>query len=126
MLDRYNRMRKRGVETADHKNAVAALGVNTRGFNKALAGILDEPVKAHFVPDGYIINKNNRLVTIYEVCVSNPPDDEKMRKIAWLWFVCDCSNWSMNLLLIDRFGGKRLYSNDDLCAEYYTRVLKAS
>jgi hypothetical protein len=90
----------------DHK------GFETKGFAKAMRAIPDvgdDPELSpenlpRMIPDGYVIDHENRAVIVFEVEDTHPMNREKLSKYWWLWWVLDEYFWSLVVVVCDRYG----------------------
>ena len=99
-----------------HKKLISDLcrkvdGVKTKGFGTAVDTLMREKgyesgSKGYrrFIPDGFVINSNNSVVTVYE-CVSTCDISKmKLKIITELWYYLDCEEIALELVVIGKNG----------------------
>lgn len=111
------------------------LDIHRNGFKKAATALWnelaaldeygpDDAPKIEFLPDAYKIDRENETLHLYEVEDSHPIPVDKLRKLAWYWFLWDCEGhheWSPALHIVDRYG--TITATLDLCRVYYATML---
>lgn len=103
-----------------HESYVRSLGLPTRRFLRTLREAIgldcdaEWPASVRYNPDAYEIDKEARHVTVYEVEIAHPIDEPQLRRILGTYFVVDCEGWSMSLVVVDRFLGRRERGDEHL------------
>lgn len=62
----------------------------------------------HFVPDAYLIDKENRIVVCYEVEDFNSLSPAKICDYGEAWFILDYIYWNLILISYDIYGNHRV------------------
>lgn len=75
-------------------------GVTKQEYREALDGL-------RILPDAYTIDPETWTITVYEVEVSHPVDDDKLARYFNLFWVVDQWEWSIRLVLVDKRGNER-------------------
>lgn len=74
--------------------------------------ILWEMRQDRVIPDAFEVDEDNETIVAYEVEVGGRMSVDKMHRYANLWWVLDEYEWTLRLVIVDRFG----HRNDvDLC-----------
>jgi hypothetical protein len=109
--------RRDGVVT-EHERIVRALveadpRICRRRFWPSLEALLIEigldPLDfdaRHFMPDCYMIDREQKHVNIIEVEVTCPLSAKKRQDYAWMWFCWESeeTEWEPRLFVVDRYG----------------------
>jgi hypothetical protein len=88
--------------------------IQTKTFKKNLLAAIYEFCSGDFdeyepfccpniIPDGYTIDPESGLVTIYEIEDTNKIKESKMWKLADLWWELDVCAWRLRVFVTDRY-----------------------
>lgn len=89
---------KRILTAGFGKNLIEAIG-NSED-QKELKALLSSN---RIIPDAYFIEKERKMVFLFEVEDTNPISAEKLRKLSEIWFRLDSLDWEIRVFLIDRY-----------------------
>ena len=99
---------------AVHEIAVARIlaanpEAKTRRLMKAIRDAVEPWQREDFtslaaIPDAFIVDPINRLVTLFEVEVTHPVSEYKMQLYGDLWWGIDGNDWDMLLIKVDGEG----------------------
>lgn len=87
--------------------------VRVGGFRQAIKPMLGPwyaSLKNHFgvIPDAYAVYDDANLVVVFEVEVGNRVDRGKMGSYALLADVLQDADWWLMLVLVDKYGGRKV------------------
>lgn len=113
----------RDGEVTRHELAIRMLvngdsGVHRNGFKAAVCelwqeaaepdedGLIEDVPDMPFLPDAYKVDRERKLLMIYEVEDSHPIPPRKLQEYAMFWFYWDCeeTDWEPRLYAVDRYG----------------------
>lgn len=98
-----------GSDTTRSKEIIAALQaadrrVSSGGFAKAIAAAVSplcRELARGIIPDGYLIDEDERQVVLYEVADTHPIRPAKADKIADLYDELEQEEWTLRVVVLD-------------------------
>lgn len=102
------------------------------GFTRTVKGLVshewddDDPMPLDIRPDAYLIDADQKELTLFEVGDWRLATHDKERRLGWFWFWWDsyCPEWTVRCFAINRFG--RLTHEMDLGGFYLDSLAEHS
>jgi hypothetical protein len=120
------KVRRPGKPSAIHERIIGALrdefpNAERHQFGTRLRAAVEEwgndEDPFHRRPDAFVIDVEQREVTVFEVEITGYLTQQRLREWAMLWMTLDGMEWDLHLIRVDRIGDR---TKANLGAYYYS------
>lgn len=100
-------------------------GAQSKFFWKAIRAIATEEgwlrddlrlAKREFQPDAFVVDRETKVITLFEVEHHHLLNDRKLTMLAHFWWDLDCEGWCVELVRVNNRGE---WTESNLMAEWY-------